>query len=134
MLVSNFSLKTSSWTSFCFPIIRSNVCKIFDSREFLNDSPKTFAPRNFTFAIQKLIYICVDFACSKNGTELKLTNFRSLLKHLTPTNYDSIFEHVANVIFVSTKNLKWAFWAHGVVIIQIIQMQSKRMSIQWNET
>ena len=48
--------------------------------------------------------ICVMFACSKNGTKLKSINFRSSLKHLTPTNYDWIFEHVVNVIFVSTKN------------------------------
>ena len=135
MLVGNFSLKTSSWTSLCLDITKSNVC----SEEFIlkiqskNDVLMEFVLWNLTFRY-KSCYICVDCACSKNGTELKLINFRSLLKHLTPTNYDSIFEHVANVIFVSTKNLKWAFWAHGVVIIQIIQMQSKWMSIQWNET
>lgn len=84
-----------------------------DSREILKDImsyrycrySKDIRPAKFYICNTK-VDIYVDCACSKNGTELKLTNFRSLLKHLTPTNYDSIFEHVVNVIFVSTKNLK----------------------------
>ena len=59
----------------------------------------------------KIIYAWnyVNCACSKNGTELKLINFRSLLKHLTPTNYDSIFEPCRQCNFCFNQKLKMSF-------------------------